>query len=126
LHIRRIEGLDALVNLEELYLSHNGIEKMEGLEKLAKLNTLDLSANRLAAIDGVGSLTRLEEFWFNDNQLANWHDVDKLRVCPSLNCVYFERNPIAKDSGYRRKLQLALPSLKQIDATFTRADVRHA
>lgn len=27
-----MEGLDALKNLEELYLSHNGLTKIEGLE----------------------------------------------------------------------------------------------
>ena len=30
----RIEGLDYLVNLRELYLSHNGIEEIEGLDNL--------------------------------------------------------------------------------------------
>ena len=30
--LRKIEGLDALVNLEEFYASNNGIEKVEGLE----------------------------------------------------------------------------------------------
>lgn len=28
-----MEGLDGLVNLDELYLSHNGLKKIEGLEK---------------------------------------------------------------------------------------------
>ena len=28
----KIEGLNELVNLRELYISHNGIEKLEGLE----------------------------------------------------------------------------------------------
>ena len=28
----KIEGLDLLVNLKELYISHNGIERLEGLE----------------------------------------------------------------------------------------------
>ena len=32
--VTKIEGLDALVNLDQLYLSHNGIEKIEGLDKL--------------------------------------------------------------------------------------------
>lgn len=34
--ITRIENLDALVNLEDLYLSHNGIERMEGLGALVR------------------------------------------------------------------------------------------
>jgi protein phosphatase 1 regulatory subunit 7 len=28
-----MEGLEELVNLEDLYLSHNGLKKIEGLEK---------------------------------------------------------------------------------------------
>ena len=31
--ILKLEGVEDLTNLEELYLSHNGIEKIEGLEK---------------------------------------------------------------------------------------------
>lgn len=30
--LTKIEGLEELRNLEELYLSHNAIEKLEGLE----------------------------------------------------------------------------------------------
>ena len=30
--ITKIEGMQGLVNLKELYLSHNGIEVIEGLE----------------------------------------------------------------------------------------------
>lgn len=37
-----------------------------------------------------------------------------------MDTVYFEHNPIYKDPQYRRKLKLALPSLKQIDATLAR------
>lgn len=33
----KIEGLDSLHNLRELYLSHNGIEEIEGLENLVCL-----------------------------------------------------------------------------------------
>lgn len=32
--IVKIEGLETLVNLRELYLSHNGIEVIEGLDTL--------------------------------------------------------------------------------------------
>ena len=30
----KLEGLDHLVNLEELYVSHNGLEVIEGLDNL--------------------------------------------------------------------------------------------
>ena len=32
-----IEGLERLVNLEELYLSYNGIEEMQGLDTLVRM-----------------------------------------------------------------------------------------
>ena len=56
-------------------------------------------------------------FQFNHNQLEEWRDVDQLRGARNLQTVYFEGNPIAKDTQYRRKLKLALPTLTQIDAT---------
>lgn len=37
--LTKIEGLDGLVNLEELYLSHNGLKKLEGLEKNVSVST---------------------------------------------------------------------------------------
>lgn len=46
------------VGLEELYLSHNGIEVMEGLSTLVNLNTLDITANKLTRVQGLGCNTR--------------------------------------------------------------------
>lgn len=85
-----------------------------------RLTTLDLSSNKIATLDGLETLVNVEDFWFNDNLLEQWKEIDKLKVCKALTCVYLERNPIAKESAYRRKLKLCLPTLKQIDATFTR------
>jgi protein phosphatase 1 regulatory subunit 7 len=31
--VTKIENLEALENLEEIYLSHNGIKKLEGFER---------------------------------------------------------------------------------------------
>ena len=56
----------------------------------------------------------------NDNQISDWKDIDQLAGAKQLQTVYLERNPVAKDVSYRRKLKLALPSLTQIDATLTR------
>lgn len=64
---------------------------------------------------------------FNDNQLASWDDLNQLVPLKKLETVYLERNPIWKDQSgsidpnYRRKVMLALPWLKQIDATYTRS-----
>ena len=64
---------------------------------------------------------------FNDNQISEWNDLNELTTMKSLDCVYFERNPIWQDPddrakinvNYRRKIMLILPWVKQIDATYT-------
>ncbi len=120
--IVKIENLDKLVNLEEFYIAHNGLTQIEGLEQNVKLTTLDVAGNRLTKVENVKHLSQLEEFWANDNQIA---DINKLeeelgpKHLPQLNTVYLEGNPAQRKEGpaYRRKLALALPQIKQIDAT---------
>ena len=41
----KLEGLDGLVNLEELYISDNGIEEIEGLYNLVSYGFLKESEN---------------------------------------------------------------------------------
>ena len=52
-----------------------------------------------------------------DFQITEWTEVDRLKPLVKIQTVYFERNPIHKDTSYRTKLKLALPTLIQIDAT---------
>ncbi|KAH0623981.1 hypothetical protein JD844_007214 [Phrynosoma platyrhinos] len=110
--LTKIEGLQSLVNLRELYLSHNGIEN--------KLTMLDIAANRIKKVENISHLTELQEFWMNDNLIECWSDLDELKGAKNLETVYLERNPLQKDPQYRRKIMLALPSVRQIDATFVR------
>ncbi|ELK28650.1 Protein phosphatase 1 regulatory subunit 7 [Myotis davidii] len=56
----------------------------------------------------------------NDNLLESWSDLDELKGAKNLETVYLEGNPLQKDPQYRRKVMLALPSVRQIDATFVR------
>lgn len=56
-------GLSELKNLEELYISHNGLTKIQGLEGCLKLKTLDVGANKIEKIENVSHLKELEEFW---------------------------------------------------------------
>jgi Leucine-rich repeat (LRR) protein len=46
------------VALEELYLSHNGIQRMEGLSTLQNLRVLDVSSNKLTSVEDIETLTR--------------------------------------------------------------------
>ncbi|WWC62657.1 uncharacterized protein I303_105254 [Kwoniella dejecticola CBS 10117] len=118
--ITKIENLEGLTSLEELYLSHNGLTKIEGLEKNTKLKTLDIGNNMIEEIEGVSHLSELEEFWASYNQIPNLQALDsQLAPLKNLETVYLEGNPCQKNdmAGYRRKIILALPQIKQIDAT---------
>jgi len=56
----------------------------------------------------------------NDNRIPNLHTLEReLGKTSSLETIYLEGNPCQRDDegGYRRKVMLALPQVKQIDAT---------
>ncbi|XP_042456697.1 protein phosphatase 1 regulatory inhibitor subunit PPP1R7 homolog isoform X2 [Zingiber officinale] len=111
-------GLQECIMLEELYLSHNGIQKMEGLSTLENLHILDISSNKLTAIGDIEKLTRLEDLWLNDNQIASLEDID-LAVSGSrekLTTIYLERNPCASLPNYSSTLRQIFPNLQQIDS----------
>ncbi|ORY25645.1 putative nuclear regulatory subunit of Glc7p type 1 protein serine-threonine phosphatase [Naematelia encephala] len=121
--ITRIQGLEGLVNLEELYLSHNGLERIEGLENNTKLKTLDIGNNIIKQIEGISHLSQLEEFWASYNKIPHLSALDsQLAHLQNLETVYLEGNPCQTNdmAGYRRKIILALPQVKQIDATFVK------
>lgn len=61
--LTKLKGLDTLEALEELYLSHNGIQKLEGLDKNLNLTTLDFAANQVTVIENVNHLKKLSQFW---------------------------------------------------------------
>ena len=115
--IIKIEGLNTLSNLEQLYLADNGIETIENLDDNTALETLELANNRISILNGLEKLVKVDDFWFNGNKVSDWNEIEKLRCMTSLQTVYFEQNPIYKDSSYRTKMKLALPNLIQIDAT---------
>ncbi|KAF8896287.1 protein phosphatase regulatory subunit [Infundibulicybe gibba] len=119
--ITKLEGLDTLEGLEQLYLSHNGITRVEGLENNVNLTTLDIGNNFIKAIENISHLTSLEELWMNGNAIPDLKELDsQLQSIKSLETLYLEGNPCQTSdmSGYRRKVMLALPQLKQIDATY--------
>ncbi|KAF9468131.1 hypothetical protein BDZ94DRAFT_844706 [Collybia nuda] len=121
--ITKLENLEALEDLEQLYLSHNGITRIEGLECNVKLTTFDVGNNFIPAIENISHLTFLEELWMNGNQIPDLQGLEpQLGKLSTLETLYLEANPCqAKDmTGYRRKIMLALPQLKQIDATYVR------
>ena len=84
---------------------------------------LDISNNRISKLENVSHLKNLEEFWASTNGFADFRDVEReLKDKEKLETVYFEANPLQLNGPavYRNKIRLALPQVKQIDATFVR------
>ncbi|KAL8995648.1 MAG: hypothetical protein Q9169_004657 [Polycauliona sp. 2 TL-2023] len=123
-----ISGLDALVNLEELYISHNALTRISGLDHNQKLRMIDISSNQISELTNLKHLEHLEELWASSNQLSSFDEVEKeLANKKELTTVYFEGNPLQTRNPalYRNKVRLALPQIKQIDATVPGKFVSH-
>lgn len=117
------DGLRHLSHLEELYLAWNSIPDLQGLPVPSSLNTVDLSKNQIASLEGVAEHTGLEELWLSYSLLSTFESLTPLTLLPSLNCLYLEHSPIAKDYEYRKTITKLVPSLQQLDATMVNRTV---
>ena len=81
---------------------------------------LDISNNKIAHLENLSHLRNLEELWASNNLLASFEEVEReLKGIETLETVYFEGNPLQMKGPavYRNKVRLALPQIKQIDAS---------
>ena len=116
----QITNLSDLSSLEELYISHNALTEISGLDSNSSLRVLDISNNQISHLTNLSHLSKLEELWASSNQLSSFDEVEKeLRDKEGLNTVYFEGNPLQTKSPvlYRGKVRMALPQVRQIDAS---------
>ena len=66
-----LKGLDKFLELKEINLSSNNIERIESLENLRHLKILDLSCNKIRVINGLGNLFELEKLNLSHNKIIN-------------------------------------------------------
>ncbi|KAF2426594.1 L domain-like protein [Tothia fuscella] len=121
--LRSISSLQNLINLEELHISHNALTSLDGLNSNTNLRVIDISANPIDHLTSLETLSQLEELWASWCKLDSFDEVEKqLGDKENLETVYFEGNPlqIKNQVLYRNKIKLALPRIKQIDATFVK------
>lgn len=123
----RLTGLNNLEfaanHLKELYVSHNGLTSLSGLEFLSQLQILDISNNTIQILSPVSKLVNLVELWASNNRIESFDEVrTECSHLLLLETVYFEGNPLQQNNvvTYRNKIKLAIPHIKQIDATLTR------
>ena len=117
-----ITGLSSLTSLEELYISHNALTTIDpsSLASNPNLRVLDISNNKISHLENLSHLKNLEELWASSNLLSSFAEVEaELGGIEGLETVYFEGNPLqlSGPAVYRNKVRLALPQIKQIDAS---------
>ncbi|RUP44130.1 protein phosphatase 1 regulatory subunit 7 [Jimgerdemannia flammicorona] len=128
--IKTIAHLDHLTTLTNLFFVSNKISRIDGLETLTLITNLELGANRIRVIEGLDTLVNLEQLWLgknkitkleaNNNLLSSFEELEQqLADKRHLSTVYLEGNPMQRDNQptYRTKVKLAVPQVKQIDAT---------
>lgn len=111
-------GLQYQVNLQEVYISHNGLQNMdEGLLYLTNLKTLDMAGNFITKIENLQNCTKLKELWMNDNKVDSFEGLSCI-TSKCMSTIYLERNPIQTEDEqkYQKTILSAFPTLTQLDA----------
>ncbi|XP_034566875.1 dynein regulatory complex subunit 3 isoform X2 [Notolabrus celidotus] len=114
--IKKIAGLDHLLNLTWLNLSFNSIEKIEGLESLRKLELLSLSNNRISVIENMDTLEKLDQFCIGNNAIGQLDDVLYLRKFKNLFSLNLSGNPASKEEHYKLFIAAYLPKVMYLDS----------
>ncbi|XP_032354887.1 dynein regulatory complex subunit 3 isoform X1 [Camelus ferus] len=101
-------------------LSFNNIETIEGLDTLVNLEDLSLFNNRIAKIDSLDALVKLQVLSLGNNRIGNLMNIIYLRRFKDLRTLSLAGNPIAAAEDYRMFICAYLPDLVYLD--FRRID----
>ncbi len=64
--IKDLDGIEKLLNLEQLHLNGNSVTDISVLQHLKKLQYIDLSGNEISDISTIGNLKELEILYLNE------------------------------------------------------------
>lgn len=110
--IEVIEGLETLVNITDLCLTHNKISKIENLDTLVNLEIFSIANNDISTTEQVITGCCLANFF-------HWHahvlQLQTLRKFEKLRVVNFQNNPVERDPEYQPVLLAFLKHLKYLD-----------
>ena len=90
--IERIENLEANTQLRNLFLQNNMIQRIENISVLSKLVHLNLGGNRIQRIEGLDKLKCLSVLDLSGNLLSSVKDVEHLQKCTSLTNIDLSAN----------------------------------
>ncbi len=110
--IEEIEGLKSLSDLKELILGLSKIKEIKGLESLRYLNYLRLDQNEIEKIEGLKSVGELKSLLLNRNKIERIEGLDELKNLEYLN---LSQNKIERIEGLDE-----LKNLKNLDLSYNR------
>lgn len=95
--LRKIEGLENLPKLRELWLGKNKIERIENLNGLDSLVRISLQSNRIIKMENLNHLRTLEELYLSDQGIGAIEGIDEL---VELNTLDFTNNRITSLANF--------------------------
>ncbi|KHJ84027.1 leucine Rich repeat-containing domain protein, partial [Oesophagostomum dentatum] len=137
--IKELDNLRSFVNLENLEVAHNGIERILSTLDNRRLSRLDLSSNALTSLPDLSKLTSLTNLDVSSNRISSfkhavlpkslltlnvsYNDIDdltefmRLLHLEKLESLSLDNNPCVSSPtfNYRIYILSLLPSLQDID-----------
>lgn len=116
-------SLYGCINLTEIDLSFNQLDRIQGLEQCTLLRKLSLIGNRIERVEGLEQLENLKVLQLQQNFIARIEDLNlrMLGTLPNLAALYLQNidgllaNPVTSEPSYRHVVLSSLPNLSTFD-----------
>ncbi|HSA34236.1 MAG TPA: leucine-rich repeat domain-containing protein [bacterium] len=106
--IKSIEGVEKLLNLNDLRLYKNQIESIEPIRDLEKLQDLDLSFNKIKDVEPISDAVKITYLQLSANYIT---DIRSLKTLVAMGVLYLDDNCISDISSQCETLTTAISGL---------------
>lgn len=114
---RKIQALEAFINLKVIWLEGNGLDEISGLAHMTKLRTLYLHENCIHELKGLETLGELDTINLSKNFVSK---IEGLQGCQKLQTLMLAHNSLTSADDVRHLLEV--PSLVSVDVQHNRID----
>lgn len=78
---------------------------------------MDISYNAVEHLENIDQLCKLDALYLNGNKIHEYQELNTLKANFNLTTISLFGNDVAKEPGYRMKLNELLPQIDDIDGT---------
>ena len=105
----------AFQRLQVLWIARSGLEDLAGIGALVQLRELYAAFNDVSDVSPLAELDHLQAVDLEANRVADEDAPDYLGMCPALNTLSLEGNPLSRRPNYRRLVACAVKGLVTLD-----------